>query len=77
MAYPGALAFFRELDLGHTPVATWEDDPGFDPGPGPGPDPGLGPDLGCPSCEARDLGNLVFLSARPHVYQVSPTDIVC
>ena len=40
--YPGALAFYRELDLGTQGPEEWEDD---------------------------RVGNLVFLSARPHVYK--------
>ena len=40
--YPGALAFYRELDLGTEGPVEWEDD---------------------------RVGNLVFLSARPHVYK--------
>jgi len=51
--YPGVLGLYRELDLGCCPeVAHW--------GVRKHPEP--------PAFLRRDLGNLVFLSARPHVY---------
>lgn len=55
--YPGVLGLYREIDLGDTQADQWERSPNEE----------------WPSSEfsflRRDVGNLVFLSARPHVYK--------
>jgi len=55
--YPGVLGLYRELDLGCCAKAeSWEDAA-----------PGRAPDKH--RALRRDVGNLAFLSARPHVYR--------
>jgi len=54
--YPGVLSLYRELDLGATTVREWS------------PPASGAEEANMEMYLKRDVGNLVFLSARPHIY---------